>query len=67
MTGNEPSVRKRKMVASVLVDCADCGEPFEITAQCFDLAQEVDSAPSFRCDGCYRDTDNEQQEARNDD
>lgn len=47
------TVEKRMAVPSVLVDCRDCGEPFEITARTFNLAHEVDpSYPSFICDGC---------------
>lgn len=45
-------VQKRKRVPSVIVDCRDCDEPFEITSRTFDLAHEVDPDPSFRCDEC---------------
>lgn len=55
------TVRKRKSVPSVLVDCEDCGEPFEITARDFDLAHVVDPDPGFRCNDCQLSTDSDQE------
>ena len=44
------SVRKRKRIPSVLVDCRDCGEPFEVDSRTFDLAVEL-GGPMV-CDDC---------------
>lgn len=46
------SVGKRKAVPSVLVDCRDCGDTFEVDQRTFDLAHEV-SDGRFRCDDCF--------------